>query len=92
MTCKCKKRRTAALCEHAEHTRVPWGLNEACYVTRCSNPNVLTDPPEWAATVRLATVGDTLSGEVIEGAGYVAVRSCFCREAKCPHFVARGDD
>lgn len=75
-------------CRFCTETRVWWAPHKSCYVFRCSNPVMLTDPPEWAfGNTRRATVGDTPKGAVIEDADWIAVRSCFCRCEKCPHFI-----
>ena len=79
----------AAKCRFRTETRVWWAPRKSCYVFRCANPAMLTSPPEWAfGNTRKATVGDSPGGEIIEGADWIAVRSCFCRCAKCPHFSA----
>lgn len=76
-------------CQFCTETQNWWGRYTACYVYHCSNPAILTDPPEWAyGNTRKATVGDSSTGRVIEDADYIAVRSCFCRCERCKHFVS----
>lgn len=92
MTCECKKEmpepERAGLCIYCCPTETWWRRYTACYVFRCSCPSMLTDPPEWAfGNTRRATVGDSPTGAIIEGADYIAVRSCFCRCGKCPHYT-----
>ena len=49
-----------------------------------------TGSPIWAVGgTRRATADDTAKGEIIEGAVYICVRSCFCRVGKCSHFRER---
>ena len=91
MTCKCSKLRSGSYCRFCTPTSVWWNRNESCWVWRCTNPAMLTDPPEWAfGNTRRATVDDSPTGAVIEDADWVAVRSCFCTSEQCKHFCTRG--
>ncbi len=90
MTCKCTKDREEDYCRFCRPTRVWWNRNESCWAWRCSNPAMLTDPPEWAfGNTRRATVGDSAAGAILPDADWIAVRSCFCRCGRCPHFEPR---
>ena len=93
MPCNCPKTTDAPIEEHGclfcTPTRVWWNRGQSCLVNRCYNvEKMLTVPPEWAVgATRRATVGDLPNGAVIEDADYIAVRSCFCRCGKCPHYT-----
>lgn len=92
MPCNCPRDDRAAIavsdCRYSTPTRVWWNRGQSCMTNRCANPLLLTDPPEWAfGNTRRATVGDSPTGAIIEDADYIAVRSCFCRCGKCPHYV-----
>ena len=95
MTCGCGKDRSAAQvklsgCRFCCPGAVWWRPKVSCYAWWCYNPLILSDPPEWAyGNARKATAGDAFDGEIVEGADYIVVRSCFCREEKCPHFISR---
>jgi len=92
MTCRCKQTNPTGrdLCRFCTPTSVWWNRNETCWLWHCSNPAMKTDPPEWAfGNTRRATVGDSPAGAILPDADYIAVRSCFCRCERCPHF-ARG--
>lgn len=92
MVCRCRQTNPAGrnLCRFCTPKTVWWSPQHACHAWLCSNPAMLTDPPEWAfGNTRRATVGDSPNGAVIENADYIAVRSCFCRCGKCPHFTPR---
>ena len=94
MTCGCKKNpepgetSPMADCRFCTRTSVWWARHKSCYVWRCSNPAMLTDPSEWAyGNTRKATEGDSPNGKIIEGADWIAVRSCFCRCDRCKHYT-----
>ncbi len=93
MACGCQKdfagaeKLLSSRCRFCTPTSVWWAPHKSCYAWRCSNPAMLTDPPEWAfGNTRRATEGDSPHGAVLEGADYIAVRSCFCRCDRCKHF------
>lgn len=99
MTCGCKKNGATQNapsetdCRFCVKTSVWWARHKSCYVFRCSNPIMLSDPPEWAyGNTRRATEDDSPNGQVIEDADYIAVRSCFCRCGKCPHYTTDSSD
>ena len=90
MACKCRQTNPKGrnLCRFCGTTPNWWSPRHACYLWHCSNPAMLTDPPEWAfGNTRRATVGDSPTGEILENADYIAVRSCFCRCDRCKHFT-----
>ena len=96
MTCGCRQTPepdsapSDSDCRFCAKTTVWWAPHKSCYVYRCSNPAMLTDPPEWAyGNTRRATAGDSPNGEIIEGAGWISVRSCFCTCPRCKHFEPR---
>ena len=98
MTCGCGKDRSAVQvrssgCRFCCPTAVWWRPNVSCYAWRCYNPLMLSQPPEWAfGNARKATVGDAFDEAIIEGADWIVVRSCFCREEKCSLFETRGNN
>lgn len=92
MACNCKKKTPPVVkspCRFSKTTGKPWNAGFICSVWRCYNVDkMLADPPEWAyGGTRRATVDDSPKGAVIEDADYIAVRSCFCRCGKCPHYT-----
>ena len=92
MACKCSKEgtgpRRVSKCRFSTPTSVWWARHHSCYLWHCSNPAMKTDPPEWAfGNTRRPTVGDSPHGDIIENAGYIAVRSCFCRCDRCKHYT-----
>ncbi len=96
ITCSCPKPDKmghVSECKFVTPTNVWWGKNLSCYAWRCSNPLMLTDPPNWAyGNSRRATVGDVISGALIENANYIAVRSCYCKCSRCKHFTLPDSD
>lgn len=98
MTCGCKKvsvpadAPSATDCRFCVRTTTWWAPHKSCYVFRCSNQLMLTDPPEWAyGNTRKATVGDTPNGTIIEDADWISVRSCFCNGKRCKNFCAESN-
>ena len=84
MTCGCGKDRLSVQvrsngCRFCCPSSVWWRPKVSCYAWRCYNPLMLSQPPEWA-------FGDSFDGEIVEGADWIVVRSCFCRREMCPHF------
>ena len=99
MTCGCRKpgavqnAPSETDCRFCVKTSVWWAPHKSCYVFRCSNPDMLTDPPQWAfGNTRRATVGDSPNGAILPDADYIAVRSCFCRCDRCKHFTEADND
>lgn len=88
MSCPCKKSKRKVYCKYAQPTDTRWALNENCYVNRCYNKDkLLSEPPSFYPSIRIATKGDKINGEILPNAEYIAVRSCYCYEDSCPHFT-----